>query len=147
MELFQEASGAVMQFPWLTSMNVGVPLLDTEHQHLFELLRELGNSIEQRNPSGARVLVEEYLSALQAHFADEEKAMDEYGYPDAEGHKAEHRHCLTLLRQVETCIRHGRLDQAGDGMAEYSSCYFHDLLRDDSLLGRYISQMTSAEEA
>jgi|AGTN01.1.fsa_nt_gi hemerythrin-like metal-binding domain len=137
--------GRAMQFPWLSSMNVGVPLLDAEHRHLFELLHELGNSVEQRNPSGARVLAEEYLVALEAHFRDEEAVMDRYGYPNAEGHKAEHRHCLSLLLRMETSVRAGRLDQAGEVLAEYGTCYFQDLLRDDSLLGRYLGDVAPEE--
>lgn len=130
-----------MHFPWLTSMNVGVPLMDVEHQHLFDLLRELGTSVAQDNPSGARLLVDEYLSILEEHLVEEELVMDRCGYPDAESHKADHRHCLVLLRRIQWTIGSGSLDHAGGMLFEYTGHYFRDLLRHDNLLARYLREV------
>lgn len=135
-----------MQLPWMPGMNVGVHMMDAKHRQLFEMMHELGSSLEYGNASGARVLVDEYISAAEEHFIEEEVAMARHRYPHADSHMAEHRVCLQLLRDVRAAIAAGHLYQAGDWLAEYVERYFNDMIRHDCLLGNFLTEMAPDED-
>lgn len=79
-----------------------VSIFDQQHQTLFDLLNQLHDAI----PSGDRSLIEERLSALvefvKQHFADEERYMQQYGYPEEklQAHQKEHQELLAACGEV-----------------------------------------------
>jgi hemerythrin len=83
--------GGSMALTWDTTLVMGVPELDEQHQELFERLDGLLNAIRR---GSSRDEVGRTLAFLcvyaQTHFAAEEALMRETGYPALADHKAQH---------------------------------------------------------
>jgi len=85
-------------FSWESRYSVGIAGWDSQHQRLFELLNELHNGM--RAGYGRTVLLrilEELFEYTNQHFAEEERAMHFFSYPNAADHQAQHD---MLRRQV-----------------------------------------------
>ncbi|RJP62524.1 MAG: hemerythrin [Ignavibacteriales bacterium] len=78
-------------FNWTTEFSVNNDIIDEQHKMIFEYANNLHESIQTgRSKEIVDDLVSKLLSYSQNHFADEEKLMKEYEYPDIENHLAEH---------------------------------------------------------
>jgi len=76
---------------WSEELNVGIPGIDDEHRRFIGQVNELNAAIASREP---KARVEELLKAIVrdacAHFAREERLLEERGYPDARRHAVLH---------------------------------------------------------
>lgn len=87
---------------WNDEFTVGVPSIDDQHRHLFEVVNTLDEAIEKHR--GQRVMDEvlrELVGYTQEHFAFEEKLMAEAGYPDLAAHQAKHRQIIQKIERFE----------------------------------------------
>lgn len=134
----------MMRLPWLPGMNTGISRLDADHRHLFEVLNELTNCVELGNLPAARVLTEQFITHMAEHYAQEEAAMDRFGYPERAAHKAEHDRSRFILLQLDQSIRSAALGEAAELLAGYSRHYFRGLLKDDSLLAEFLLEISPA---
>jgi hemerythrin len=86
-----------MALEWNSTLAVGVPVIDAQHQELFRRVDRLMDAMLSHDRSEAgRMLafLEEYVVA---HFSTEEALMRERGYPSYRDHLADHqRFCATL---------------------------------------------------
>jgi len=80
-----------MALTWDTTLVMGVPELDKQHQELFQRLDALMHAVRH---GSSRDEVGRTLSFLcgyvRTHFAEEERLMRETGYPALPDHKAQH---------------------------------------------------------
>ena len=81
------------QLVWKEDFNIGVEIIDKEHQRLFSIINRLSALSEEERKS--RRVCEEgirffYEHAIR-HFADEEKYMESIHYERLEVHKRIHR--------------------------------------------------------
>ncbi|HEX7489485.1 MAG TPA: bacteriohemerythrin [Anaeromyxobacteraceae bacterium] len=80
-----------MALTWDTTLVMGVPALDEQHQELFQRVDALLDAIRR---GSSREEVGRTLSFVcdyvQTHFAAEEALMLESGYPALSDHKAQH---------------------------------------------------------
>lgn len=85
---------------WKAAYSVGDHKLDQDHRHMFALMNELDDALSVRPRSS---VISQILKALvhyaDHHFADEERAMRNSGYPAHDDHCKEH---LTLGVQAQT---------------------------------------------
>jgi hemerythrin len=88
------------QLAWSQTLSVGVREIDAQHKRLIELLDRL---LEGMREGGGQVILGEVLDGLidytKPHFADEERLMTTYVYPNFAQHHAAH---LDLTNQVLT---------------------------------------------
>jgi hemerythrin len=86
---------------WNASLALGIPEIDRQHQALFAQVARFDAAV-RAGESGRRL--EElfgFLSAYAAaHFAAEEGALRESGYPDLERHAGEHTEFRRRLRSL-----------------------------------------------
>lgn len=80
---------------------LGDDRLDSQHQVLFGLIRDLENATRLRD---ARPVVvdcfQRLLSYMAVHFAAEERRMAEAHYKDIENHRREHETALNTARRL-----------------------------------------------
>jgi hemerythrin len=93
-----------MSLEWTESLSVGVDIIDGQHKELF---RRFGDLIDACHEGHGKERIAELLGFLDDyvvfHFGEEEKLMQNYGYPDIESHRHEHAtfvHRLQYLKQV-----------------------------------------------
>ena len=67
---------------WQADYQVGIPLIDTEHQYLFKLINEFHDKYASGDTHKQLLLVLNRLVAYaEVHFQHEEALMQEIGYP------------------------------------------------------------------
>jgi hemerythrin len=84
---------------WDQDYSVNIREIDEHHKKLFSLINTLHDAMSAGK--GKEVLgkvLTELLSYTAMHFAYEEKLFDQYAYPQAVAHKAEHE---KLMQQVK----------------------------------------------
>lgn len=84
--------GQIMEFKeWSQEFEIGIGAIDSDHQTLFNTIRQLGEHIHQDRGEGR---IKATIHALQLyvdeHFEREERFMIRAGYPDYVAHRKEH---------------------------------------------------------
>lgn len=86
---------APLQLNWREAYRSGHPLLDMQHERLFEHANLLLDAIVSGAPREETLrIVHELLEDVRAHFIDEERVHAETGVPDRRAHAAEHARLL-----------------------------------------------------
>ena len=76
---------------WNDSLSVSVAEIDRQHKELVALLNELHQAMgERRSVEALGAIIDGLVGYVASHFATEEKYFDQFGYPEAPAHKAEH---------------------------------------------------------
>jgi hemerythrin-like metal-binding protein len=90
---------SLLQLVWRDSYRCGDHGIDEQHRRLFEHANRLLDAV-LASAARERVLVatRDLIGEITAHFRDEERLHADIGYPDRDGHAAEH---LSLLRKAE----------------------------------------------
>jgi len=86
------------------SLATGYPDVDAEHARILEELQRL----RAAGAPGIPMLIAFLREHVHQHFADEERLMDDLGYPDAEGHKVEHRRYASAVVMLEAQIERNK---------------------------------------
>lgn len=86
---------------------MGIEEIDSQHKVLVELINEMHEAIHERHGSEAvRDVLSKLADYTKIHFAVEESLMRILGYPDYEGHKAQHealiKNVIDLQRKVDS---------------------------------------------
>lgn len=94
---------------WSEDLSVGVELFDKEHKELVRLVNDLNQLILVGDKISA---MEKALSGLieytKTHFADEEKLMAQYNYPDYQKHKDEHEKLTSRVLDFQKRLQEGK---------------------------------------
>jgi hemerythrin len=91
--------GKMSVLGWSDDLSVGVDLLDDHHKRLFELLGDLYRAVQAGGSEDAVGKVLDELTAYtEYHFAEEEKMLEQAGYPSLEAHRKVHK---ALTKQVK----------------------------------------------
>ncbi|RCX26382.1 bacteriohemerythrin [Thioalbus denitrificans] len=100
---------------WKEEYAVGIEVIDLEHKRLLNLINNLQAAVRFRTGEEfERQALEELVDYTRYHFQREEKLMEQHGYPDLVGHKAQHDQ---MINQVDTFVR--RYEERGrDALAE-----------------------------
>jgi hemerythrin len=69
---------------------LGIPNMDNDHALLFSILGSLDTAIDDQNKELAKKLLDDFFLQLDVHNANEEKFLEEIGYPQSEQHKYYH---------------------------------------------------------
>jgi hemerythrin len=88
---------------WNDSFRVNIVELDHQRQQLVTLINELHQAMLQgtaRESMGKTMT--DLLTYAGKHFITEERLFDRYGYPDAPGHKLEHKAFLDKVTDFRT---------------------------------------------
>ena len=81
------------QMEWKDEYNIGVKIIDEEHQRLFKLINRLFalGQEERKSARACREGIKYFKAHAVKHFEDEENYMELIGYEDLETHRRVHR--------------------------------------------------------
>lgn len=100
-----------MAITWDLTMATGVRSVDDQHKELFRQVAILGDAMSQGKGRDEIKKILDFVGAyVVKHFADEEKAMEEYDCPVASANKAAHNALLARFKDLRT-----RFDATGSG--------------------------------
>ena len=87
---------------WTDRLSVGVEQFDEHHRRMIALVNELHAAMsESRGQQALSGILGELIDYTDYHFAAEEAAFDEHGYPDAGPHKEAHAALLEKARALK----------------------------------------------
>ncbi|MCM8733093.1 bacteriohemerythrin [Azospirillum sp. A1-3] len=142
------SEGSELFMPWTDSLAVGEEVIDTDHMILIALMNEAASPAQQAKAGpkgregGNRRALGEAVGRLLAytvlHFEQEERLMDQCGYPDITAHKAQHEALRTRAGELRR-----RLD-AGDSVADellalLREWLFEHIQRADKRIGEHLA--------
>ncbi len=102
-------------FKWEDSYSVGVRKIDEQHKKLFDLINQLGNAmITGKGRDIISKLLKELKDYTVYHFTDEEKLMEDNGYPELLSHKDIHKNFVNKIKDFEKKNEEGNLSLSVD---------------------------------
>jgi hemerythrin-like metal-binding protein len=94
-----------MAYQWDARLEKGIAPMDQTHQEFVELVDGLLKATDDELVSGLQTLVEH----THEHFDQENRWMDDVGFPPIMIHKGEHERVLTAMEEVLEKARAGDL--------------------------------------
>lgn len=92
---------------WSSSLAIGNPAIDRQHENLFKVAAEMVGDRDQVRAMRTLAALSEYVIV---HFRDEEKMLEEAGYPDLAEHTKLHQAFRSRLAGLYANAAGMRLD-------------------------------------
>jgi hemerythrin len=125
---------------WNTSYSVGVAQFDHEHQRLFALVNELGGAMKQGR---SKEMIEKILRGLadytRTHFANEERMLDKYGYPEIASQKAQHAEFVRKVAEFQDRMAKGSVTLGVDVMGFLSQWLVNHIQGEDQKYSGFLA--------
>ena len=124
---------------WEDKLSVNIQSMDQEHKQLIGLINELHNAMRQGQ--GKLVLsstLENLIRYTQTHFTNEEKLMQEMGYPDLKEHKKEHAALTKQVIDLQNRHEQGELVLTIEIMQFLKNWLTHHILNTDKKYGEFV---------
>lgn len=125
--------------------------MNNVHLHEVGMLNELHEKLQSMNSSDAEPvsldsLIEQVRAHTVEHFSNEERLMQEYGFPAYSMHKMEHDRFLEVL-QVE--LEHWKLEQNAARLLQFMNEYwkewfFQHVSTMDTVTAAFVSNQVAA---
>lgn len=129
---------------WDDRYSVAIPIVDTQHQELFNITNELYSACRQGGSSAKdrfMEIVPKVVAYVKLHFSTEETLMNKISYPYFPDHKLEHEDFVKRVLEEVRNFENGK---------DFVPNAFVRFLRDwiikhiavsDASVGRYITQL------
>ena len=134
-------------YQFTTDCLIGVPEIDKEHEHLFELLNQTNASLHNSDADVAAItsrLLNELYDYAMTHFAHEEAYMRSIDDPELNKQMAEHE---AFRKKVTALLTAGdlTLDTAKDLLTFLAKWLYRHILGSDILIGKFHKSKDSNE--
>jgi hemerythrin len=132
-----------MAFEWSDDLSVGVERIDAQHRELIARTNALLAAVRggDRPASEAAMQTLLYLSAyVEEHFTDEERLMEDAGFPALAAHRVEHDRFKLALRTLVRRFSLGGIDEVLRQAIELEVCGWivRHVLGSDREIGRFL---------
>jgi CRP/FNR family transcriptional regulator len=102
------ANGQADFLVWDPHFLIGIDAIDQQHQQLFDIGNRFHAAWQQHaRRAVTRRLFDELLEYAGQHFAEEERLMQEIGYPDLAAHSQHHKELMALVDQYRAQLQAG----------------------------------------
>ena len=106
----ESEQSAALNLEWRKDLESGHPEIDRQHQELFSISNQLINlTIDGRHPDEIALALDNLIEHTSDHFAYEERAIKEAGYPEAKRHADIHLELLAKARRLKEAYRKEKL--------------------------------------
>ena len=106
----EHLGGTFLKLVWIDTYRCGNPLIDRQHEQLFQLSNVLLDALLSNRPADEVAgLVAGLLAAVVQHFHDEEEMLAEVGFPGLAAHAELHAALVQQALGVEKAFRGGTL--------------------------------------
>jgi hemerythrin len=104
---------------WKDAFCFGIEKIDNQHRHMFEIINKfIERPRSTDDTEQISMVLQEMAAYAREHFADEEKLMQEYGYPGLEPHKWQHAFFIDTTSQLLAKFMYSR-HKTADEIAEF----------------------------
>jgi hemerythrin-like metal-binding protein len=128
---------------WDESMATGIPSIDAEHQHLFDILHEANLQENSGDQSHLKEVIKHMMAYAIVHFETEETLMKQYAYQsaypqEAREHIAQHRKFSSKVVAINEQLREGQKVSQVKILDFLNNWLSNHVLGIDQLLGNYL---------
>jgi CRP/FNR family transcriptional regulator len=136
--LREEGTGAKL-LAWDSVYSIGVNAIDEQHQHLFDISNRFYEAWRVHAGRNAlRRIFDELLEYTRYHFAEEEKLMQEIGYPGLPQHRRSHEELVDLVGRFQGQLESGVRGVETEALEFVKTWLNIHVLEDDRDIGDYL---------
>ncbi|MGF6148883.1 McHr [Kingella potus] len=99
-------------FDWTPDLDSGITLVDEQHKILVRCINELHEANSRKDFGAEGKIIEDLIRYTVEHFTDEERLMDEAGYPLSKQHKTIHQRFVDKVGEMQ------KSHQAGEDIGQ-----------------------------
>ena len=93
---------------WEDKLKVGVSIIDSDHQQLVKMLNELFDAMKARRGNDVLgKLFDDLVGYTVKHFGNEERLMQQHGYPESPEHKKQHEELKRQAVELQQKFKDG----------------------------------------
>ena len=126
---------------WTETLSVGVPAFDYEHKRLVAMLNELGEAFKYHED---KVIlgktIKNLINYTITHFSNEERAMQEYNYPQYKEHKYEHDAFVDKCTQMKHAYDEGEAVFTQEVLDFLMDWVQNHIMRTDKMYSKYFME-------
>jgi hemerythrin-like metal-binding protein len=128
-------------FPaWDPAYRIGVEAIDRQHQKLFDISNRFYDACRQHaRRARLRRIFDELLEYTAYHFAEEERLMQQIGYPDLPQHRANHEELVELVNYHRRQLAEDTSDAERQALEFVRTWLRAHVLDADKEIGVYLS--------
>jgi hemerythrin len=113
---------------WKPEFSVGIASMDFEHQKMIRMINEIYDELMQHyDPDSIEQFLGDIFATINAHFALEERMMQDSDYAEYEAHKNDHEELLDQIRDMMDKFRadpERGFDLLRDNLANWFESHF-----------------------
>lgn len=118
--------------PWSSELEVGIAQIDEQHRWLVDKTNQLYDRLASAEADAAEIgeVLESLMDYTMNHFIVEEEIFHRLGYPESDGHKAQHDKFTAQI--MDLLQRHDSGERSGSETLELLADWLtHHILRVD----------------
>ncbi len=92
---------------WEPSLEIGVPVIDSQHRKIVDYINVLNTAISKNDKHEVERVLDELLSYTITHFAFEEELMEKGGYRFVDSHKKVHENFTHRIENYRERFQNG----------------------------------------
>ena len=125
---------------WQKDYNIGITVVDEQHEKLCSMLTNLETSIKSDDVYQAMGdILKELVQYTKYHFEEEEKVMQRISYPDFEKHKKLHKNLVNEIVTILVDLKNGKEISASELKTFLQKWLMDHILVEDKKIGEYFN--------
>jgi hemerythrin len=126
-------------FEWQQEFSVGISSIDGQHRNLFRIAGELYSAMGAgQGRLAIRRILDQLVQYTSVHFANEERLMQQHGYPGYAAHKAEHDALTRKVLDFQSDYEKGRILMTVELLQLLKAWLVHHIQESDAAYGPYL---------
>lgn len=128
-----------MHIRWRTQYNIGVQIIDTQHQSLVDMFNQLETAREEgRTKEVLKEILVGIVDYTNFHFAAEENHMNEKHYPLLSVHKSQHKVLINQIIKILEEYKLGKTNISDDLLKILQNWLIKHILDHDHQYGNFL---------
>ena len=126
---------------WDASFSVNIEMIDKQHQMLVQMINDLNNAMLNGNEKATvEKLINKLIAYAAMHFAREEHYFDQFGYPEADIHKTQHKDFEEKVSAFQADLKADRQSLSQDIMQFLSNWLVEHIKGSDKKFGPFFAE-------
>ena len=126
-------------FQWREAYNTNIKEMDKHHQELFQTANRLYEEINTgRNKAALAEMLDFLIHYTEEHFSQEEKLMEDYDFPEYEGHIKQHERLIFEVQQLKDKYAAGEIQMDMSIINFLKDWIINHILTEDRKYGPYL---------
>ena len=136
-------AGETVFMPWSDDLAVGNEDIDNDHMILIALVNKAAARIHNGEvPHAIGAAIDQLVAYTVLHFEQEERVMQEAGYPDFPQHKAQHDGLRKRVGELKRRFEAGEASVGDDLLKLVREWLFEHIQRFDKRIGHHLTDQT-----